>query len=248
MADDARSGAFAVEDVDFEAFYQGRPAISGADVALDAPPWDIGEPQPAVVDLERSGRLRSPILDVGCGLGQNAVHLAGRGHQVTGVDSAPTALSRARELAVARGVDVELVEADATRLDGLDQRFMTVIDSALYHCLGDEERTAYAAALHRVTLAGAELHLLCFSDSGLGGFRMPAMQVSQDDLRGHLARCWDIRSIELTSFTTTMTPDLLAERRSVLEGVGGDVDLGALRTDDRGRVTMPVWHLHAVRR
>ena len=125
---------------------------------------------------------------------------------------------------------------------------MTVIDSALYHCLGDAERTAYAAALHRVTLPGAELHMLCFSDSGQGGFRMPAMQVSQDDLRRHLAEHWDIRSIELTSFTTTMTPALLEEQRDVLRDVGGDVDLGVVRTDERGRVTMPVWHLHAVRR
>jgi hypothetical protein len=167
---------------------------------------------------------------------------------LSGFDSAPTALARARELARARGVEVEIVEADATRLDGLDQRFMTVIDSALYHCLGDEERTAYAAALHRVTLAGAELHMLCFSDSGLGGFRVPAIQVSQDDLRTHLGEHWDIRSIELTSFTTTMTPELLAEQRNVLEGMGGDVDLGAVRTDERGRITMSVWHLHAVRR
>ena len=118
MADDARSGAFAVEDVDFEAFYQGQPAIKGVGVALDTPPWDIGEPQPALVALERSGTLRSPILDAGCGLGQNAVFLASQGHRVTGFDSAPTALARARELARARGVDLELVMADATRLDG----------------------------------------------------------------------------------------------------------------------------------
>ena len=33
------------------------------------PPWVIGEPQPAIVELERAGLIRGKVLDVGCGTG-----------------------------------------------------------------------------------------------------------------------------------------------------------------------------------
>ncbi|HXO51162.1 MAG TPA: hypothetical protein VN888_09055 [Mycobacterium sp.] len=36
--------------------------------------------------------------------------------------------------------------ADATDLSGYEDRFDTVVDSALYHCLDDEGQQAYIAA------------------------------------------------------------------------------------------------------
>lgn len=76
---------------------------------------------------------------------------------MAGFDAAPTAIAQACERAGARGVEVGFLLADATRLTGIEQRFSTVLDSALYHCLGDQERADYAAALHRVTQPGAHL-------------------------------------------------------------------------------------------
>jgi len=149
MQDRSQGRAFAPEDFDFEALYQGKAPMDG--VKLDRAPWDIGEPQPAVVALEEGGQLCSEILDAGCGLGEHAIFLAERGYRVTGFDAAPSAIAQARERAAARDVDVDFVLADATRLAELEQRFTTVLDSALYHCLGDQQRTDYAAALYRVT-------------------------------------------------------------------------------------------------
>jgi SAM-dependent methyltransferase len=51
-------------------------------------------------------------LDLACGIGQNALWLAGQGCRVTGVDISPVALARARAEAQARGLVVEFVEAD----------------------------------------------------------------------------------------------------------------------------------------
>ena len=40
-------------------------------------PWDIGRPQPALVD--RADQITGSILDAGCGTGDNALYFAGRG-------------------------------------------------------------------------------------------------------------------------------------------------------------------------
>jgi 2-polyprenyl-3-methyl-5-hydroxy-6-metoxy-1,4-benzoquinol methylase len=51
-------------------------------------------------------------LDVAAGEGRNAIWLAARGWQVTAVDFSATALAKARQLAEARSVEVDWVDAD----------------------------------------------------------------------------------------------------------------------------------------
>ena len=66
------------------------------------PPWDIGRAQREFVRLEESGEISGAVLDVGCGTGENALFLAARGHDVWGVDSAPSAIAIARRRATSR--------------------------------------------------------------------------------------------------------------------------------------------------
>jgi len=42
-------------------------------------PWVIGRPQPAIVRLASGGGISGPVLDVGCGTGENALHVASLG-------------------------------------------------------------------------------------------------------------------------------------------------------------------------
>lgn len=56
------------------------------------------------------------VLDLPCGTGRHAVAWAARGHRVTGVDRSEAYLSLAKERAVARGVEVELVRSDMREL------------------------------------------------------------------------------------------------------------------------------------
>jgi SAM-dependent methyltransferase len=51
-------------------------------------------------------------LDLACGEGRNAVWLAERGWEVTGVDYSAVALAKAREMATARSVEARWVEAN----------------------------------------------------------------------------------------------------------------------------------------
>ena len=58
--------------------------------AAGVPPWDIGRPQPEFVRLAEAGEIRGDVLDVGCGTGENAMHLAGLGHRPQAVASVIT--------------------------------------------------------------------------------------------------------------------------------------------------------------
>jgi SAM-dependent methyltransferase len=57
-------------------------------------------------------RATGRILDLGCGPGAHAIAFARLGHRVTGVDTSPRLLDRARASSRAAGVEVEWVEAD----------------------------------------------------------------------------------------------------------------------------------------
>lgn len=229
------------ESVDFEQLYQGALSV-GTDM-----PWDIGAPQPLLVELEEAGEIGEDTLDVGCGLGDNAIFLASRGHRVTGVDGAPTAIRQARERAVAQGIDVEFAVAEVTRLDGFENRFDTVVDSALYHCLNESARIDYLAALTRATRPGARLHLLCFSEELPDSIPTP-FRFSEADLRETIGKSWTITRLRAALYASATTAaDLLAIDPAVLSRPVDPEDLAGLEVDERGRLQFPVWQLTAVR-
>jgi 2-polyprenyl-3-methyl-5-hydroxy-6-metoxy-1,4-benzoquinol methylase len=103
-------------------------------------PWDVGEPQPAIVRVAADGGFAGAVLDAGCGTGDNALHVASLGLSVVGVDVAETALAIAREKADERGLEVEFAAVDALELERLGRRFDTVLDCGLFHTFDADER------------------------------------------------------------------------------------------------------------
>ncbi|MEV6645478.1 class I SAM-dependent methyltransferase [Amycolatopsis sp. NPDC051371] len=228
-----------VQDVDFEELYQGATPMGRK------MPWDIGAPQPAVVALVDAGEFTGEVLDIGCGLGDNSAFLASRGVHVTGLDGAPSAVEQARSRAAAKGLDIEFAVADATKLEGHEGRFDTVLDSALYHCLDEDGRRAYLAALTRATRPGARLHLFAFSPEVPDAFPAPYL-ISEANLRETVGKDWTIERLEPTLYTTSMTTEEL--KLSVRTMLNVDpAGLDRLGTDEDGRVLVPVWQLKAVR-
>lgn len=157
-------------------------------------PWDIGQPQPAVVRLAFAGGFAGAVLDAGCGTGENALHLASLGLSVLGVDVAPTALAIARDKAADRGVAVEFAAADAFQLQRLGRTFQAVLDCGLFHTFDAVERPGYVASLASVTNHGGTLYLLCFSDDSPDTGPHP---VSQEELRAAFdpGDGWDVAII-----------------------------------------------------
>jgi SAM-dependent methyltransferase len=129
-------------------------------------PWDVGQPQPAVVRLASDGGFAGAVLDAGCGTGENALLVAALGLPVLGIDVAETALAIARAKARQRGIEAEFALADALDLGSLGRRFDTVLDCGLFHSFDASERHAYAASLASVIAPDGTLHVLCFSDEG----------------------------------------------------------------------------------
>jgi SAM-dependent methyltransferase len=168
----------------WDASYQPGPA-----------PWDIGKPQPAVVRLASEGRLVGPVLDAGCGSGENALHVASLGHAVIGVDVAETALTMAHEKAVARGIVCDFAFGDAFELTRLGRTFETVLDCGLFHTFDAVERLRYVSNLAAVTKPNAMLYVLCFSDEGPGTGPHP---IRQQDLQAAFTddAGWKVETIQ----------------------------------------------------
>lgn len=135
--------------------------------------------------VEEAGALPAGrALDLACGEGRNAVWLAQRGWQVTGVDFSEVGLGKARALAMARGVRAEWIVSDVLGYAPEPQAFDLVLVFYLQVPAADRRPIVRTAA---GAVAPGGLLLLVGHDRrnlkhGHGGPRDPAVLYTPGDV------------------------------------------------------------------
>ena len=238
---------------DFDELYRDERSMEQLPMLT---PWDIGEPQPAVRELVAYGALRGEVLDPGTGPGHHAIYYAAKGHPTTGIDSSPAAIERARRNAARSGVAVNFHVGDIGRLDGFDDRFDTVVDSACYHVFSGDEpaQSRYLQALHRTTRSGARLFMFEFSPHNVNGWQWYGLPES-NFRRVFATSGWHLDYLGTTTYQANITAQTF-EYMAQCQGVSDWADsvkpvlqrfkvLEPLL--DHHRVHLPMWVVHATR-
>ncbi|MEU3749914.1 MULTISPECIES: class I SAM-dependent methyltransferase [Streptomyces] len=154
-------------------------------------PFFVAKPDENLVSYVERGLLPAggKALDLGCGPGRNALHLASLGFDVTAVDLSPTAIAWAEERAREAGTEnVRFVNGDAFAV-GLDGPYDLVYDSGCFHHLPPHRRVSYLALLDRVLAPGGHFALTAFAagEGGMGSELPDAEFYRRGGLEGGLA-------------------------------------------------------------
>ncbi len=236
----------------FEQMYRDERTSYGLPVAT---PWDIGGPQPVVQQLVALGAVKGEVLDPGTGPGHHAIYYASKGYSATGIDGSATAVERARDNARKAGVSVNFELADATKLDGLDGRFDTVVDCAFYHTFSTDPnlQSAYAQALHRATKPGARLYMFEFGEHDVNGFKM-LRSLSENDFRQVFPEAgWEINYLGPTTYQVNLSVESIEMMAARNPDMADQIEpmLERFRVMEpwltNGRVHAPFWEMHATR-
>ncbi|MBT0652058.1 class I SAM-dependent methyltransferase [Geomobilimonas luticola] len=158
----------------------------------------------SVVDRIPKGK----ILSLAEGEGRNAVYLASRGYEVTGVDGSAVGLSKARELAIQRNVTLATIHADLGEFVIGPEEWDGII--AIYCHLPSAIRIPLHQAAVRGLRPGGVFVLEAFSKEqlayGTGGPQSLDMLMSLDELKRELAGLELVHAVQV--------------ERDVLEGRG----------------------------
>lgn len=166
------------------------------------PPWDIGKPQRAFVEV--ADQVSGSVLDAGCGTGENALFFAERGHKVTGIDFLDYPIAEAKRKARDRNLPASFLVFDALHLDAIAEVFDSVIDCGLFHVFSDDYRDRYVEGLANVVKPGGKVFMMCFSDKEPPGDG--PRRISQQEIHEAFAAGWEVESITESRFE--VRPDL----------------------------------------
>lgn len=172
-----------------------------AEYRQGTPPWESGIPSGELVRVLDEGLVRPcTALEIGCGTGADAVHLARRGFELTAVDSSPTAMERARGRAQRAGVLIRFVLDDVFAFARRSEPYGLVYDAGFYHFIRRTDLDKFLDLLWRVTCPGSYYLTLAGSTGETADGGPP--QVSEETIRfelGRLFQCVHLRPFRFES-------------------------------------------------
>ena len=129
-------------------------------------PWNIETPPDVLVHLVESGEVKPcKTIDFGCGAGNYAIYLAGKGFDTTGVDFSPTAIKMANKNAQKKGVSCHFLVADVLGdLNEVTETFYFAYDWEMLHHLFPDKRGKYIENVYRILRPNGKYLSVCFSE------------------------------------------------------------------------------------
>jgi 2-polyprenyl-3-methyl-5-hydroxy-6-metoxy-1,4-benzoquinol methylase len=153
-------------------------------------------------------------LDLACGEGQNAIWLATRGWDVTGVDYSEVAIAKAHSRAEREGVPARFVCADLVEYEPETHAFDLVL--VLYlHIAAEARRSVLAKAVAALAPRGTFVlvgHDLTNATDGVGGPSDQSLLYTPDQIASELT------GLELEKATTVLR-DVDGEERDAIDAL-----------------------------
>jgi len=134
--------------------------------------WDLGKAAPAFLSSIQSDHAPplGKTIVLGCGRGYEAVLFAQAGHDVVGVDFAPSAIAEGKQLAQRGNLPVAFVQEDIFNLpETYFNRFDYVVEHTCFCALPLEKRTAYIHLVHSLLKSQGEMLAIFFTHQRSGG-------------------------------------------------------------------------------
>jgi len=154
------------------------------------PGWETGCVAEELVRVLDEGVVRpGSVLELGCGTGADAVHLAKRGFEVTAVDTSPLALERARIRAERAGVPIHFVLDDVFEFAPMAGKFDLVYDAGFYHFIRQTDLSRLLDLLWRLTSPGS--YYLTLAGSSEEDAEGGPPQVTESEIRSELGRLFE---------------------------------------------------------
>jgi len=171
-------------------------------------PWNIETPPDVLVQLVESGEVKPyKAIDFGCGAGNYAIYLAGKGFDATGVDLSPTAIQMANENARKKGVSCHFLVADVfSDLNEVTETFDFAYDWEMLHHLFPDKRGKYIENVYRILRPNGKYLSVCFSEmdaqfGGTGKYRETRLGTTlyfsnEDELRALFNPYFNIKELK----------------------------------------------------
>jgi SAM-dependent methyltransferase len=164
------------------------------------PPWDIGRPSSELKQAVEDRVIRPcRAVVLGCGTGTNAIYLASKGFDVTGIDIAPTALNLCRKKAEEAGEKVQWLLADVLAPPELEP-FDFIYDRGCYHGVRRQNATGYVQSVRKLSHAGTRILILAGCANEERRYGPP--RVKEEELRGDFSEAFDFQWLKETHFDT----------------------------------------------